>query len=253
MTSGMYNSQSKSYNHVFNQLQDYMFTNEFIYKFSNRCEDDNKIKIRKIAKPQEIIKPIINDIFSPTEKDKLFWCFYVLQAGMDNYELNKSASFKTEKDFKFKSAEKLKEFKDTFKHLKLRVNELQDEFINQSCITLKGLVSLCYVYNINILYIKNKTYYEILTNSKEKINIIVENKVNEISNIFIPLNVTDETIQSYKNDYWKIDNMNSPIKAISAYTLSELQDICKRLSIQTENNKKKLTKKELYENILRVL
>lgn len=249
----MYNSQSKSYNHVFNQLQDYMFTNEFIYKFSNKCEDDIKNKIKKIAKPQQVIKPIIDDFFSPIEKDKLFWCFYVLQSGMDNYELNKSASFKTEKEFKFKTAEKLKDFKDQFKHLKLRVNELQDEFINQPCITLKGLVSLCYIYNINILYVKNKTYYEILTNSQEKINVIVENKVNNMNNIFIPLNINDETIQSYKNDYWKIDNMNSPIKAISAYTLSDLQDICKRLSIEIENNKKKLTKKELYENILRVL
>ena len=244
----------KNYNHVFNELQDYMFTNEFIYKFSNKCCDETKYnKLKKYDKSQQIKQVISNDFFSPHEKDKLFWCFYVLQAGMDNYELNKSASFKTEKDFKFKSAERLKDLKDILKPLKIRVNELQDEFINQHCITIKGLVSLCYIYNINILYIKNKTYYEILTNSESKINVIVENKINDITHIYVPLNVTDEMIKNYKNDYWKIDNMNNPIKAISSYTLGELQDICKRLSIQTENGKKKLTKKELYENILRFL
>lgn len=253
MTLSTHNS--KNYNHVFNQLQDYMLTNEFIYKFSNKYEDNkvdkqNKNNKKQIIKSEQIVR---NNQFSPIEKDKLFWCFYVLHSGMDIYELNKSAAFKTEKEFKYKTAEKIKDFKDTFKPLKMRINELQDEFINQPCISIKGLVCLCYIYNINVLYIRNKTYYEILTNSKENINVIVENKVNDITNIHVPLNITDEIIKSYKNDYWKIDNLNSPIKAISAYTLSELQDICKRLSIQTENDKKKMTKKELYENILRVL
>lgn len=249
-----HNLQNKNYNQVFNELQDYMFTNEFIYKFSNKCHDEIKSKkSNRNVKPQHIKKNISNDHFSPHEKDKLFWCFYVLQSGMDNYELNKSASFKTEKEFKFKSAERVKDFKDTLKPLKMRINELQDEFINQPCITIKGLVALCYIYNINVFYIKNKTYYEILTNSEGKINVIVENKVNDITHIFIPLNVTDEMIKNYKNDYWKIDNMNSPVKAIGSYTLGELQDICKRLSFQIEKDNKRLTKKELYENILRVL
>lgn len=248
---------SKNYNHVFNQLQDYMLTNEFIYKFSKKYQEyDDEINDSKQNKNKQIKKSepsIKTNEFSPVEKDKLFWCFYILYSGMEMYELNKSASFKTEKEFKFKTAEKVKEFKDTFKPLKLRINELQDEFINQPSISIKGLVCLCYIYNINILYVKNKSFYEIFTSSEGKINIIVENKVNNINNIYIPLNLTDEMIKSYRNNYWKIDNLNSSIKAISAYTLSELQDICKRLSIQTENNKKKMTKKELYENILRVL
>jgi hypothetical protein len=272
MTTTNYNTHSKSYNHVFDELQDYMLTNEFIYRFSNKLDmivkdkntkhEANKPKIKenyknnynkleKNSKTNNIDSN--NNIFSPGEKDKLFWCFYSLQSGMENYELNKSASFKTEKDFKFKTAEKIKDYKDILKPLKLRVNEIQDELINQPCITIKGLVSLCYIYNINVIYIKNKTYYEILTNSTSIVNIIVENKVNDINKTYTYLNVTDEMIKSYKNNYWKIDNFNSPIKAISGYTLNELQDICKRLSISIEKDNKKLTKKELYENILRVL
>ena len=127
----------QSYNHVFNELQDYMFTNEFIYKFSNPKKDYKKNILSKIKQPNENVKPIQKkeeDFFSPYEKDKLFWCFYVLQNGIDNYEFIKTITFKTEKEYKFKTAEKIKEYKEIFKSFKLKLNELQDEFINQPCI-----------------------------------------------------------------------------------------------------------------------
>jgi hypothetical protein len=238
-----------------NELKDYMFTNECIYKNSNNSTKLNENKSKKINVTSKQVKNFVNtkknniDNFSPLEKDKLFWCFYVLHNGMENYEFIKTISFKTEKEFKFKTAEKIKDYKDTFKSLKIKLNNLQDEFVNEQTITLKGLVALCHMYNLNVLYIKKKTYYEILTNDTNKINLIVQTD----KEIFIPLNVTDDMIMSYKNDYWKIENPNSPLKSISSYTLLELQNICHKLSIQTEKDKKRLIKQELYESILRTL
>lgn len=255
----MTQSQTKNYNHVFDELQDYMFTNEFIYKYCNynkKNDVNNELKKKNSEikhnayKNNNTINNTNNDYIFPVEKDKLFWCFYIIKNGVENYEFNKTISFKTEKDFKFVSAEKIKEFKDTFKSLKLKLNELQDELINQQCITFKGLVALCYIYKINILYVKNKTYYEIITNEDGNINVILERKENNITQISMPVNITDEMIKRYKNNYWKIENFNNPLKSISAYTLSELQEIYKKLNIEIEN-KKKLTKKELYENIMK--
>lgn len=248
-------TQTKNYNHVFDELQDYMFTNECIYKYCNYNQNNytnNEFKKKNYEIKHNTYKKnnANNDYIFPTEKDKLFWCFYIIKHGVENYEFNKTISFKTEKEFKFISAEKIKEFKDTLKGLKLKLNELQDELINQQCITFKGLVALCYIYKINILYVKNKTYYEIFTNEENSINIIVERKENNITQICMPVNITDEMIKTYKNNYWKIENFNNPLKSISAYTLSELQEMYKKLSIETEN-KKKLTKKELYENIVK--
>lgn len=60
-------------------------------------------------------------------------------------------------------------------------------------------------------------------------------------------------ISSYKNNYWKIDNPKQPLKSISNYTVSELKEICNKLSIPIEKNGKKLIKQELYENILQFL
>lgn len=268
-------NKEQNYNHVFNELQDYMFTNELIYKYSNPKKNDKNNKnyiinkdTRHISNEKNINITFIanknietqknnqsnkkeqNDFFSPTEKDKLFWCFYVLQNGIENYEFIKTISFKTEKDFKFKTAEKIKDYKDVFKSLKLKLNELQDEFINQPCISIKGLIALCYIYNINMIYVKKNTYYEILTNeidNDHKINVIINNN----NNIQTPFNIKNDMIDFYKNNYWKIENLNNPLKSISSYTLLELQNISNKLSIPIKKDDKKLTKQQLYENIIK--
>lgn len=271
-----YESNSQCYNHVLNDLQDYMFTNEFIYKYSKKNMKPVKDFFSHKDKAQDInqnhnqsnnINKKNDDIFFSYEKDKLFWCFYVLKEGIETYEFIKSSSFKIEKEYKYKTAEQIKLFKDTFKSLKLKQNDLQDEFINKSCITLKGLIALCYIYNVNILYIKNRMYHEIITNDINKINIIVDNSKdciinhnqtelnsnNKQNNIYIDFNSSKDIIEFYKNNYWKIENSNNPLKSINSYNLSELQNICSKLSIETKNNNKKLTKQELYEKILKFI
>jgi hypothetical protein len=267
-----------NYNHVFNELQDYMFSNEFIYKFSNKSHTNEFInkKNKRITNDDNIKNNKLQDsnkennvFFSPHEKDKLFWCFYILHMGIEQYQFIKTISFKTEKEFKFKTAEKIKEHKDTFKVLKLKINELQDEFINQPCISIKGLIALCHIYKINLLYIKKRTYYEIISNDdingnvNNKINIIIDNTTNSTNStnnlestnniIYIPFNVTDEAIQNYKNNFWKLENFNNILKSINSYTLSELQTISNKLSIEIYKGNKKMTKQELYEKILQVL
>lgn len=254
--------KDKTNDYELNDFNPFMLTNEFIYKFSKQmnCLKNNASNKVHTSKQKDSTLNIIKndnkeiyDFFQPIEKDKLFWCFYILYNGIENYEFNKTISFKIEKEFKYNSAEKIKSLKDIFKPLKLKINDLQDEFINKDCITFKGLIAFCYIYNVNILYIKNKTYYEIITNAEGKLNVIVERKENNINRIYIPFNITNDDIQLYKNEYWKIENLNNPLKSISSYTLSELQTISKCLSIKTNDDKKKLTKKEIYENILKCL
>jgi hypothetical protein len=62
-----------------------------------------------------------------------------------------------------------------------------------------------------------------------------------------------------RDNYWSMENINSPIRPLSAYKLSDLVDICTRLNIPTHTQKlgefgsigteKKKTKSELYEAI----
>ena len=180
--------------------------------------------------------------------DTLFWCFFIFLKGYEEYELHKSDAFAVEKKIKIETVEKLKSIKEKLKELKLKRTELEDELVNQPKITIKGLYALCLVHNISITYISGRKYYEIcpdLINPVKK-GIIEANKSGEAS-------INDDLLflENVRKDYWFIDNIQKPLKAPSAYTIKELQDISERLNIDIMHMQSKLkTKKVLYEEIL---
>lgn len=185
------------------------------------------------------------DSFTPVHKDKLFWCFYVLLNGFNEYELNKTGHYAVEKAFKIKTVEKLREMKSEIKALKLKINEVEDELVNKEQITLKGLHVLCLVYKVSITYIYGKKYCEFLYGDDIK-GIISQHKQYKGTHSLLY-----EDLHDFKQTHWYIENPQKPLNAITAYTLKELQDICIKLEIPLKNDLvKSKTKKDLYEEIL---
>ena len=227
-----YNSKDKYNNHDKNTSVDKV----------NKLQNNENMVVTKCS----ITEKKSPDIFSPSEKDKLFWCFFVLVNGFEEYELSKKSSFKCEKEFKILSVEKLSAFKDKLKELKLKKTEIQDELVNQNVIGIKALYALCIINNMNLLYVKDRLLYELNTGADSEFKVII----NENNNIYIPYNLDDSKLAFYRENYWKIENIQKPLNAFSGYSLGELQDICKKLNISLVNDNKKKTKKELYENIL---
>ena len=246
-----------------------------------------------IQKPIKSARP-----FTPFQKDKLFWCFYIILNGYEDYEMNHSSSFSIEKKLKIETVEKLKSVKEKLKELKLKRTELEDELVNKPMITLKGLCALCLVHNVSITYIFGRKYCEINKREQEqaeqaqaeqtqaeqaqvqaeqaqvqaqaeqaqvqaeqvqihKQGIIVQNDKKEDS-IKWTTNELDKNndvfIEQLRADYWLIENIQKPLNACSAYTLTELQEICKKLQIETHtqvNDKMKANAKGmLYQAIL---
>ena len=188
----------------------------------------------------------------------MFWCFYIVLKGYTDYEINKTGFYAVEKAFKISTVEKLRSMKSEIKALKLKINEVEDELVNKEQITLKGLQVLCLVYNVSITYIFGKKYCEFLygdapltgvapltlTEVAPLTGTISQNYRKENSLLY------DSTID-YKNTHWLIENVQKPLKAPSAYTLKELQEICVKLEITTTNDiGKSKNKKDLYEEIL---
>ena len=216
--------------------------------------------IKKEAKP-----------FTPFQKDKLFWCFYIILKGYDEYEINRSNSFSLEKQIKIEAVEKLKSIKDQLKDLKLKRTELEDELVNKQMITLKGLCALCLVHNVSITYVFGRKYCEIVpgpaslalatmttsNNNNNKKGIIIQNEKKEDSLKWTSneLNDSNDFLTKLQEEYWLIENIQKPLKAPSAYTLPELQAICQKLLIETQcpEKEKAKTKTKLYEEILQHL
>lgn len=202
--------------------------------------NDLNIKKEKTTVPK---KNIINvsDIFFPRQRDQLFWCFYVILHGQIEYDMLTNF-FTLEKETKYKWIEVFRGRKELFKPIKVSRNVVEDELANAKTITMASIKALCHLNDVNIFYIDEKKYYEIMTNSEKPIYLIekVEGRFGLKQKIPI------EKIEYYREHYWKLENLDKPLKAVSSYKASELKDICKRLHIESLN----LTKPKMYEKIL---
>ena len=224
-------------NNIIEACNRYMLTNE---NMSKTIKINPSKKNEDITVSQKSVKTS-----APHNIDSLFWCFYIILNGEHSYALDNS--FKKEKEFKIECIEKLRKIKSELKAFKLRLNEIENELLNEKKITIKTLVALCLLYKINILYVWNRKYIEIINNPDETINIILnENMEDKIS-----YDTSITKINYYRENYWFIENVTKPLKGITNYTHSQLLTIANKLDIIDMNNKK--TKKEIYEKILEKL
>ena len=183
----------------------------------------------------------ITDIFFPKQRDQLFWCFYIALYDLSNYDMVHNY-FTSEKEIKYNWIEEFRGKKEIFKPIKVSRNVVEDELANSRAITMASIKALCHLKDKNIFYVDDKKYYEIFTNDENPVYIIekIDGKYG------LKQNVSKEKLDYYREHYWKLENLDKPLKAISSYKANELKDICKRLHIDTLN----MTKPQMYEKIL---
>ena len=249
---------------IFNKLEEYMFTRGNMAKYNKVFSTMiiEKIKEEKSNKHAEVPVPVSVPVpvplivkkethFTPVQKDKLFWSFYIILKGVDEYELCQSGHFAIEKNFKISTVEKLRSLKNELKEAKLKLNELEDELVNKEMITLKGLHALCLVHKVSITYIYSRMYCEFLYGAVSASGVIIKMGVNDNS---VKYDANEEYMTSIRDNFWKIENTQKPLGSAGTYSLKDLQDICNKLeiSITNETGKNKL-KTALYEDITKMV
>ena len=262
------NSESHS-NDIINLLQDYMFTSKNLIRYTKHMIQKpgrHKFMLKPVAKHIENMnvntdnKKIIrkdkekslNTIYKPKQKDSLFWCFYILKYGFSNYEMEiNNQYFVVEKTQKIKYIELLRKNKEILKIHKIKpFTELEDDLANKDKISIKTFFALCILENINILLIDKRKIYELTCidiDEKHPVNIIHRNS--ETFEHHIELDVMTDKINHYRETYYKISGFGDSLKSMSSYKMEELIDLCNKLNItlKEKENKKKFTKKDIYE------
>lgn len=247
------------YDILLDSLSPFMFGKERI-----EGVDIKSIDMMEDIKPQTVkqmnkIKTITS--FLPREKDKLFWCFFVMKNGLIEYEKlrididkNESINMVTEKKLKIDYVNKLRENKSIIKKYKIAsLTDVENYLVNETTIDIKTFLILCILEELSVLYINKKSYYEL--------NFVSSSVVNNKQHVIMfhgafkytyEFDKNEVDIQKYKDELYKLDNIDKPIKAFSSYKLGELVDICNKLSIEVINSstQKKKTKQELYESII---
>ncbi len=244
--------QNTNYNDVIKNLQDYMLDEVNIkraleMKLDSRNKPTSKEKEKEKYNCQD--KPKLKPaLFVPREKDTLFWCFYIMKYGDVKYEMLEHKNILAEKQLKIEYVEKIRKEKQTVKTYKFAtLTHIENNLANENQLDVKTFLTLCAVENLNVLFVKNKTYYELLMNDSKELHT-----VHLLQNYKYGYEVNPSGAEQIKSTLYKLDNIDKPIKAMSGYKLSELVEVCNKLAIDVidkETNKSK-GKKELYEAIV---
>ena len=218
--------------------------------YTELCRKSNESKIDKKSSNESKKKKTYNyqDFFYPREKDSLFWIFYIIDNGFEKYE-NIKNKFTEEKESKIKYIEELRSEKHIFKTNKLSRPTIEGELCSDYRISMKSIKALAFLKQKNIIFIDNKKYYEIFPNVEQEYYCIEKR-----DHYYGFKKIDEEKLHYYQNNYWKLESLDKPIKAISSYKVSELKEICDKLNIQyILESGKSFTKQGLYNLILEKL
>ena len=148
--------------------------------------------------------------------------------------------FTIEKEFKINFVEIARKNKDTIKINKLKLNDIENDLVNNDKITKKTLLLLSIYYELNFIIIENYIFYKIIGNIEDhSTNIIVLDKDKDKYKLYIGNEIYNYiAIEAHKID--------KPIKAISGYKVDELKDLAKKLDIDVKNKNKNI----IYQDII---
>jgi hypothetical protein len=179
-----------------------------------------------------------------------------------------------EKQLKIQYVSIIREKKVILKPYKFdSIVNFEHNLVNDNMLNISTFMALCVIHNINVLYINNKTYFQLNVDDSEDVWIVktfssydvINNNNNTKNNnnnntiirkyekrygIYI---TTQQNALEYTKQLYKLDVLNKPLKSISAYKVSELVTIAQQLDISIESSKqsgKKKTKPELYESLV---
>jgi len=234
------------------ELQHYMLTKEHIMSLVDEYDSSNKPKTtEKTTKKLRVKKKAeqFDNFIHPKHKDSLFWCYYMLTAGLFSYETIGDRAFIEEKGVKIQIVEDLKNHKDLLKKNKWKRTQIESELVSATELSLKTFLCICAIKQINVVVLKGRCLYipQLFPSNKYELVVFGEHG-------FMLSQHDDEQnkrlIDEYTSKYWLVENISKPLAAISSYKVGTLKDICKRLNISiVSETGKRYNKRQLYDMI----
>ena len=249
-----------NYNRVINDLQDYMLYGKLLVqslKTRSKINTKHKImttnedSIEQEKEKEKLMKKEKERFFYPSQKDQLYWCFFIMKNGFTAYEYPDVSSFVNEKTEKIKCVTMLRDNKQQLKGKKIKniKEDVENELVNCSTISMKTFIALCVVANINVLYIQKRKCFEMIFDEDSPIHV-VHDMLN--GKYCYEPDASKEQIEHYRKKMFKWESIDKPLKAVGSYTSDELVELSKQLGLETmkSGENKKKTKNELYEQIV---
>ncbi len=219
-----------------------------------------------ICKPQIIAFDDIATHYVPKPEDSLLWCAYIMINGIEMFETIDNYYTEGNK-FKFQLVGDIRSKKTLLKPHKLTLSKIEDCLVNKPFIQLDTFYAVALCYNLSVCVIQGRKLFEIGRNNDDAKTFVIEKRKGKFGLfMFSPgvgsgagITQRKKALDYVRDNYWSMENINSPIRPLSAYKLADLIDICTRLNIPTHHQQlgefgsigteKRKTKGELYEAI----
>ena len=227
---------------LIHELSSHMLTNK---KLAQCVKYNMKKIITKTEKKQEKLDKKHPSMFIPSQHDKLFWIFYVMHKGFDDYNLHQYTNeFSEEKKIKFQYVDKIRANKALLKSHKIqKMSECESDLINERSISMKTFHVLCIIEKIDFIFFTKNSYFSFMKNKEKYDNLHVLHRINDY--YAYEMNKSD-LVPMYKETRFEIEKYDKPLKAISSFNSEELFEIAKFFKVDKTKNGKKKTKQELY-------
>jgi hypothetical protein len=200
-----------------------------------------------------------SDIFYPQNNNSLFWCAFIASYGFIEYEIigKKYANREIEEkqkiiDFIKKTPQKLK--LSNHKITNIMIQEILSDLMVNLKSSLLAFIGLTHYYNKHFYIVRGHTYLYFSSNVNETFeespsSFFIIHYKNE-KEYGIDMDTTLEKINNIQNNYVYIESIDKPLKGISAYKVNDLDDMCKKLLVDSNDNKWSYMKKpDLYKYI----
>ena len=198
---------------------------------------------------------------SPTSSimNQLFWCTFIACKGESIFDMT-SNGFIKETEFKYETVEMIRGckplLKSAFKKYKLSLPNFEAELISSKRTTLQVAAGIALCHQKNILYIDGRLYIEICSRIAEDedhdatINehIVIEKQKNRYC---VYKDSGNAELAHCRANLLKMESIDSPIRSISFYKVSDLEDMSRR--IELHSLPPKIKKAELYDEIMKYI
>ena len=179
-------------------------------------------------------------------QDPLFWCLYVMMNGAFKYE-QLANRFTAEQDGKRDQIIMLRDKGKALKQttgLKFAASTIEGDIMSQR-ISLHAFQVLVRLNSLNAVFVNpaNRVYAEFISDAVSDKPVYIIERTNKQMTM---TQTTEAQLAAMRATNYRIENLQKPIKSVSAYTVAELTEMCHRLKIQL---KPKMKKQELHDAI----
>jgi hypothetical protein len=210
--------------------------------------------VQPAVQPVVVQPVVVQTAFRPEpNEDPLFWCLYVMKHGAFKYD-QVTNRFTAEQNSKRDEVMRLRECAKALKQsigIKFTTSAMEGDIMSHR-ITLHAFQVLVHLNSLNAVFVNphNRVYAEFISDAVSNKPIYCIQRTGKNSRCVSMTQTTAHVLTSLRATHYRIENLKKPMKAVSAYTVAELTEMCHRLKIQMTP---KMKKQEIYDEVVKQL